>query len=98
MGFRLLGPDIKPSVGGILSEGICQGAIQVPPDGQPIILLNDRQTIGGYPKIGSVLSLDLDKLAQLGPEAAVCFEEVSIEQAHNLSILLRLVFSNIRRP
>lgn len=92
MGFRLLGPDIKPSVGGILSEGICQGAIQVPPDGQPIILLNDRQTIGGYPKIGSVLSLDLDKLAQLGPEAAVCFEEVSIEQAHNLKHLAEISF------
>jgi biotin-dependent carboxylase-like uncharacterized protein len=92
MGFRLLGPDIKPSVGGILSEGICLGAIQVPPDGQPIILLNDRQTIGGYPKIGSVLSLDLDKLAQLGPEAAVCFNEVSIEQAHNLKHLAEISF------
>ena len=92
MGFRLLGPDIKPSIDGILSEGICQGAIQVPPDGQPIILLNDRQTIGGYPKIGSVLSLDLDKLAQLGPEAVVCFEEVSIEQAHNLKHLAAINF------
>tara|TARA_B110000503_G_scaffold70416_1_gene109565 strand:- start:2247 stop:4019 length:1773 start_codon:yes stop_codon:yes gene_type:complete len=94
MGFRLLGPEIKPSIGGILSEGICQGAIQVPPDGQPIILLNDRQTIGGYPKLGSVLSLDLDKLAQLGPEAIVYFEEISIEQAHNLKHLAEITFEN----
>ncbi|MFM1570609.1 MAG: glutamate cyclase domain-containing protein, partial [Porticoccaceae bacterium] len=92
MGFRLLGPEIKPSIGGILSEGICQGAIQVPPDGQPIVLLNDRQTIGGYPKIGSVLSLDLDKLAQLGPESIVYFEEISIEQAHNLRHLAEIKF------
>jgi len=92
MGFRLLGPEIKPSIGGILSEGICQGAIQIPPDGQPIILLNDRQTIGGYPKIGSVLSLDLDKLAQLGPEAIVYFDEISIEQAHNLKHLAEIKF------
>ena len=56
MGYRLNGPAIKPAVDGILSEGICLGAIQVPADGQPIVLLADRQTIGGYPKIGSVLS------------------------------------------
>ena len=59
MGYRLKGAKTKPSINGILSEGICLGAIQVPADGQPIVLMNDRQTIGGYPKIGSVLSLDL---------------------------------------
>jgi|TARA_B100000768_G_scaffold22721_1_gene20297 biotin-dependent carboxylase-like uncharacterized protein len=84
MGFRLSGPPIAPSVNGILSEGICLGAIQVPADGQPIILLNDRQTIGGYPKIGSVLSLDLDKLVQLPPHSVINFEPISIEEAHNL--------------
>jgi biotin-dependent carboxylase-like uncharacterized protein len=87
MGYRLNGPAIKPAVDGILSEGICLGAIQVPADGQPIVLLADRQTIGGYPKIGSVLSLDLGKLAQVTPGGTVSFEAISIEQAHNLLAL-----------
>ena len=84
MGARLTGPSVKSSRNGILSEGICLGAIQFPPDGMPIILLRDRQTIGGYPKIGSVFSLDLDKLSQLSPDSKVCFEQLSIEEAHNL--------------
>jgi len=87
MGFRLKGPAIKPTVDGILSEGICLGAIQVPADGQPIVLLNDRQTIGGYPKLGSVLSLDIGHLAQLLPGGKLRFEAISIEQAHNLLVL-----------
>jgi biotin-dependent carboxylase-like uncharacterized protein len=84
MGYRLSGPPISASIDGILSEGICLGAIQIPADGQPIVLMNDRQTIGGYPKIGSVLSMDLDKLAQLPSQAMVRFEEISLEQSHNL--------------
>jgi allophanate hydrolase subunit 2 len=87
MGYRLEGAAITGAITGILSEGICQGAIQIPADGQPIILLSDRQTIGGYPKLGSVLSLDLDRLAQLGPGGKVRFEPISIEQAHNLLLL-----------
>ncbi len=87
MGFRLKGPAIKPTVDGILSEGICLGAIQVPADGQPIVLLNDRQTIGGYPKLGSVLSLDIGKLTQLLPGGRLRFEAISIEQAHNFLLL-----------
>jgi allophanate hydrolase subunit 2 len=81
-------------VDGILSEGICLGAIQVPADGQPIVLLNDRQTIGGYPKLGSVLSLDIGKLAQLLPGGTVRFEAISIEQAHNLLLLDQQRFAN----
>ena len=94
MGFRLKGAAIKPAIGGILSEGICLGAIQVPADGQPIVLLNDRQTIGGYPKLGSVLSLDIGKLAQLLPGGSVRFEEISVEQAHNLLLLDQHRFQN----
>ena len=94
MGYRLNGPAIKPSLKGILSEGICLGAIQIPADGQPIILLADRQTIGGYPKIGSVLSLDLGKLAQLTPGGKVSFEPIGIEQAHNLLLLDEQQFQN----
>lgn len=94
MGFRLKGPAIKPTVDGILSEGICLGAIQVPADGQPIVLLNDRQTIGGYPKLGSVLSLDIGKLAQLLPGSKLRFEAISIEQAHNLLLLDQYRFAS----
>ncbi len=94
MGYRLQGAAIKPSIDGILSEGICLGAIQVPADGQPIVLLSDRQTIGGYPKLGSVLSLDLDKLAQLMPGSNICFEPISIEQAHNALLLDQQQFLN----
>ena len=94
MGFRLKGPAIKPTVDGILSEGISLGAIQVPADGQPIVLLNDRQTIGGYPKLGSVLSLDIGKLAQLLPGGSLRFEAISIEQAHNLLLLDQQRFAN----
>lgn len=84
MGYRLTGPNVSSSIEGILSEGICLGAIQVPADGQPIILMNDRQTIGGYPKIGSVLSLDLAKLAQLLPGDKVSFAAITIDKAHNI--------------
>ena len=83
MGNRLSGPKVQCDIGGILSEGICLGAVQIPQDGQPIVLMNDRQTIGGYPKIGSVLSLDLAYLAQLGPGGKVKFEPITIDHAHN---------------
>ncbi|MBU3068900.1 biotin-dependent carboxyltransferase family protein [Aestuariicella sp. G3-2] len=83
MGYRLTGPQVKSDIEGILSEGICLGAIQVPADGQPIVLMNDRQTIGGYPKLGSVLSLDLAKLAQLMPGGKVNFTAINIHDAHN---------------
>ncbi|MCP5205120.1 MAG: biotin-dependent carboxyltransferase [Pseudomonadales bacterium] len=83
MGYRLEGPAIHCDIGGILSEGICAGAVQIPADGQPIVLLNDRQTIGGYPKIGSALSLDTARLAQLRPGGIVHFAPVSPHGAHN---------------
>jgi biotin-dependent carboxylase-like uncharacterized protein len=83
MGYRLDGAAIPSAIEGMLSEGICMGAIQVPADGQPIVLINDRQTIGGYPKIGAVVRTDLAKLAQLMAGATVKFEPVSMEQAHN---------------
>lgn len=83
MGYRLEGPAIHCDIDGILSEGICFGAIQIPADGQPIVLLNDRQTIGGYPKIGSALSLDAARLAQLRPGSTVNFAPISPHGAHN---------------
>ncbi|WP_019027562.1 biotin-dependent carboxyltransferase family protein [Colwellia piezophila] len=84
MGYRLQGPAIQSDLGGILSEGICYGAVQLPADGQPIVLLNDRQTIGGYSKIGAVISQDCAKLAQLRQGDKVRFEPISMSQAGNL--------------
>lgn len=83
MGYRMEGPAIRCDIEGILSEGICLGAIQVPADGQPIVLMNDRQTIGGYPKIGAALSLDLAQLAQLPPGGTVYFTPITVHAAHN---------------
>ena len=63
------------------------GAIQIPADGQPIVLMQDRQTIGGYPKMGSVIAVDLRLLAQVGEGAKVRFEPVSVNEAQQLSML-----------
>jgi len=81
MGYRLEGPAMHCDLDGILSEGIAPGAVQLPPDGQPIVLLRDRQTIGGYPKIGSVLSLDCAALAQLRPGDTLTFTPISTRDA-----------------
>ncbi|HEY7776779.1 MAG TPA: biotin-dependent carboxyltransferase family protein, partial [Kineobactrum sp.] len=89
MGYRLEGPAIKCDIDGILSEGICFGAIQIPADGQPIVLLNDRQTIGGYPKIGAALSLDAARLTQLQPGGVVDFTPMTPHSAHNALHLAR---------
>ncbi len=92
MGFRLEGENVHSDMVSMLSEGICLGAIQIPADGQPIVLMNDRQTIGGYPKIGSVIALDCARLAQMSPGSRVRFDEVSIEHAHNLHCLAQSRF------
>lgn len=98
MGFRLTGPEIQSELhtkdGGMLSEGICYGAIQVPADGQPIVLLNDRQTIGGYPKIGSVFSLDIPKLTQRLPGASLEFEAITIDEAQRQLLLADYRYKN----
>jgi len=81
MGYKLKGEALSTRKEGIISEGIPFGAVQVPPDGQPIILLKERQTIGGYPKIGTVLASDCFALSQLPIGARVQFKEISIEDA-----------------
>ena len=92
MGYRLEGPAIECDIEGILSEGICMGAIQIPADGQPIVLLQDRQTIGGYPKIGSALPMDTAKLAQLMPGGTVRFEASTPYAADNIFHLAHGLF------
>ena len=84
MGMRLEGAKISSKVEALKSEGISLGAIQIPPDGQPIVMLNDRQTIGGYPKLGAILSLDCDRLAQARPGTRLTFTEIDMFTAHNL--------------
>jgi len=81
MGYRLEGAAV-PSLSGtdILSEGICFGSIQVPANGQPIVMMADHQTTGGYAKIGTVLSEDLPLLAQLGPGKRIHFVPVTLEE------------------
>jgi len=75
MGYRLKGEPIIPSIDGIISEAIAFGSVQIPKDGQPIILLKERQTIGGYPKIGTVLPIDCFRLAQMAIGSKVMFKE-----------------------
>jgi allophanate hydrolase subunit 2 len=86
MGVRLEGPkierrsDVEES---IISEGLISGAIQVPGDGKPIIILTELVT-GGYTKIATIISTDLSKVAQLKPGDQVRFKPISIEEAHDL--------------
>lgn len=82
MGIRLLGTALQYQGQPMISEGIPLGAVQVPPDGQPIVLLNDRQTIGGYPRLGALTPLALACLAQCLPGAKVRLRPVVQEVAH----------------
>ncbi|AZZ74938.1 allophanate hydrolase [Pseudomonas sp. RU47] len=81
MGIRLLGSALHYQGQPMISEGIPLGAVQVPPDGQPIVLLNDRQTIGGYPRLGALTPLALARLAQCLPGDRVRFTPVMQERA-----------------
>jgi biotin-dependent carboxylase-like uncharacterized protein len=81
MGIRLLGKALEYQGQPMISEGIPLGAVQVPPDGQPIVLLNDRQTIGGYPRLGALTPLALARLAQCLPGDRVRFTPVMQERA-----------------
>jgi len=83
MGARLSGPRIEHANGhDIVSDGIALGAVQVPGDGQPIVLLVDRQSTGGYTKIATVCSFDIGAIGQLRPGQRLRFREVSVDQAH----------------
>lgn len=81
MGTRLEGPALEVLGERLISEGIGLGAVQVPANGLPIILLNDRQTIGGYPKLGAVVPRSLDALAQRQPGNSLWFRPVALHEA-----------------
>jgi antagonist of KipI len=84
MGIRLRGPALERRTGHMLTEGVPLGAIQVPPDGQPIILFVEHQTTGGYPKIANVISADFHAVGQLRARDRVRFEQVSMDAALTL--------------
>lgn len=85
MGARLAGARLElAEPREMVSQPVACGSVQVPPDGQPIVLLAERQTIGGYPQIGHVISVDLPKLARAWPGTPVRFREVTWEEAREL--------------
>ena len=96
MGMRLEGPKIENIVDtNIRSEGLIKGAIQIPADGNPIIMLSDHGTIGGYPKIGVVISADYEKLVQLPPGSKIKFQEIQLSNAETLFKLYEMETQNL---
>jgi antagonist of KipI len=81
MGIRLRGPALPSHGGHMITEGVPLGAVQAPPDGQPIVLFVEHQTTGGYPKPANVISADFWQLGQLRPRDEVRFERVTMEGA-----------------
>ena len=97
MGYRLEGAPIEHTDGpDVISDGTPLGGIQVPGDGQPIILLADRGTTGGYTKIATVISTDLSKVAQAMPGHTVTFKAVSVEEAQEIHRRQEALLNSIR--
>ncbi|WP_277217956.1 biotin-dependent carboxyltransferase family protein [Peptoniphilus vaginalis] len=98
MGIRLKGTSIEhKETADIISDGTTFGSIQVPANGQPIILVADRQTTGGYTKIGNVITPDLYKLAQMSFLDKVLFQEVTIEEAQKATLDYKNKFETIKK-
>ncbi|SFD90582.1 antagonist of KipI [Lentibacillus persicus] len=86
MGYRLESPVISHKNGAdIWSDAVPLGTIQVPANGQPIILMADRQTTGGYPRIATVISADIPKVAQLTPGSTIQFQPIDVHEAQRLA-------------
>ncbi|MEO8351285.1 MAG: biotin-dependent carboxyltransferase family protein [Chthoniobacteraceae bacterium] len=88
MGARLDGPVLEriDDGGDLVSEAVVPGTVQIPPNGKPILLLADAQTIGGYPKLAHAIAVDLPRAAQLRPNDRIRFAEASLGEAHRLWI------------
>ena len=96
MGMRLEGQNLENNVNtNIKSEGLVRGVVQVPSDGNPIIMLADHGTIGGYPKIANIISADFDKLVQMTPGSIIKFKEVTLDEAEKLFKFYNLQTSNL---
>jgi allophanate hydrolase subunit 2 len=86
MGYRLAGPKIAHARGfNIVSDGIVTGSVQVPGSGEPIVMMADRQTTGGYPKLATVISADLRLIAQRRTGQDIRFAAIGIEEAQSLA-------------
>ena len=98
MGARLKGPAIAPKEKKeLLSTAVTFGTVQLPPDGNPIILMADRATTGGYPRLAQIASADLAVLAQLPPGKTVKFKKVSLQEAGQLLIQQEQYINVIKR-
>ncbi len=98
MGYRLEGPELaraRPIE--MISESVTFGTVQVPPDGKPIILMADRQTTGGYPKIASVASADLAILAQMTAPEALRFTLITLAEAQRIQAAREDEYSRLRQ-
>jgi len=96
MGCRLAGPALQLAEPlEMISEAVTIGTIQVPPDGNPILLLADRQTIGGYPKIAQVAMVDVPLVAQIKPGGTIIFQEISLAEAEKLYVAREKEIKNL---
>ncbi|MEO1103608.1 MAG: urea amidolyase [Pseudomonadota bacterium] len=98
MGYRLEGAPLKAITHDIISDGIVEGAIQVPGNGQPIVLCADRAPTGGYPKIAVVASADLPRLTQSRPGTALRFQWIDLTEAERRRSAIRRALSNPAEP
>lgn len=97
MGYRLFGSSLKlANPRDMISEAIALGTVQVPPDGNPIILLADRQTAGGYPKIAQIATVDVPVVAQSKPGAAIWFQEITVAEAEKLYLAREAVVKQLK--
>lgn len=98
MGYQLEGPKLAlAEKQEMISEAVAFGSIQVPSGGNPIVLMADRQTTGGYPKIAEVITVDLPLMAQLKPGDRLQFKEISIQEAQRLLRLEAKKISCLKR-
>jgi allophanate hydrolase subunit 2 len=96
MGYRLEGPQLATTGDELLSFGLVAGAVQVPHSGQPILLMADHQTAGGYPVVATVVSASLPIAAQLLPGDEVRFAEVTLERAREMRVALSSALDSLR--
>jgi antagonist of KipI len=97
MGVRLTGPALpQRAAREMISEGVTDGVVQVPAGGAPIVLLPSRQTVGGYPRIAVVATVDLGRLAQLAPGRTMRFEEITVAEAQGLYLARERDLNRVR--
>lgn len=98
MGYRLSGLPIEHRIGAdIISSGIATGSIQIPGHGNPIIMMADHQTIGGYTQIASIISVDIPKIAQIKVGDKIRFHEIKLSEAHKLIEAREIILQSLFR-